>query len=639
MTKFVLSRPGAPWDYPTLGFTADADGAILDGTLFDPDLTIPPDAHWSVYGGGSAETNITRYATPAEEFLDPTPETTDGWLLAYDTAENRATFQDPADLIETGAWADTLNASYVAMAKKPTGVAATDYANIMAAHTALPAGGGRIMLHPGTYNLGSNLLAFTKTVTLVGAGGRFVATNQGGTFPGSALTTITCSSANGKALSLSETGCTITDLAVVNSSPLGVTSGSCGIYMEDGHNFSMQRVTVQGFYDCVRVEGRFGAMTDCHIYDPVRYGLLMTNDNSGEYDFGDQGIVNCVFAMYGRQIGGGFTEAEAAVRWESAGGIRWGDNKIVAGTGPGASNIAPFKYGIDIQVADGVSTVEFMIAGGGISTCSVACIRIGQKGPSYTGTMNDIIVSGVVLQGYGSSAVGITAGANTPALINNIKSLVVTGCTFKGVLGGGVRVTNVRSFYMGTCTWDTFASYTEALVWVGNSDGTGPQGVVIDQQNIGRADSLTVVKDTRKRANAGSPSLNGQATYEYTRHVYSNSTTWVDLFTFEPPDEGGAGIIELTLSGHDFGVTRFAKKLRRSFLKNNGTVGGAVTIATLGTDENIGTTTYVETQVVDAGSGKVKIQARMATGGTTVWGRATVKVTGDVQKFSLGAGI
>lgn len=112
MTKFQLSYAGAPLDYPTLGFTADADGAILDGTLFDPDLTIPPDARWSVYGGGSAETNITRYATPSPEYLNPVPETTDGWLLAYDTAENRATFQDPADLIETGAWQTPLSAAF-----------------------------------------------------------------------------------------------------------------------------------------------------------------------------------------------------------------------------------------------------------------------------------------------------------------------------------------------------------------------------------------------------------------------------------------------------------------------------------------------------------------------------------------------
>lgn len=160
--KFQLSYAGAPLDYPTLGFTADADGAILDGTLFDPDLTIPPDARWSVYGGGSAETNITRYATPSPEYLNPVPETTDGWLLAYDTAENRATFQDPADLIETGAWATPLSAAIVRRAL--TSFGAVDTTGAVAADTTMAAAltwaqsvGGTIVLPVGTVRLNNKI--------------------------------------------------------------------------------------------------------------------------------------------------------------------------------------------------------------------------------------------------------------------------------------------------------------------------------------------------------------------------------------------------------------------------------------------------------------------------------------------------
>ena len=85
MTKFQLSNTNGGLDYPTLGFTATADGAILDGTLSDPVLTVPPDSRWSVYGGGSAETNITRYAAGT---VTPTPEVADGWVLAYSDAAN-----------------------------------------------------------------------------------------------------------------------------------------------------------------------------------------------------------------------------------------------------------------------------------------------------------------------------------------------------------------------------------------------------------------------------------------------------------------------------------------------------------------------------------------------------------------------
>jgi hypothetical protein len=152
-----------------------------------------------------------------------------------------------------------------------------------------------------------------------------------------------------------------------------------------------------------------------------------------------------------------------------------------------------------------------------------------------------------------------------------------------------------------------------------------------------QAQSVTVVNDKRTVANQGS--LDGFVEYNYKRNVYRNTTGWDTMYTIEPPNEGGAGFIEVTLSGQDFGVTRFTKRIRRSFLKNNSTVGGAITIATSGTDENIGSTTYVGLQVIDGGSGKIQVQVAMLTGGTTVWGDIEVNVSGRVQKFSIGAGI
>ena len=93
MTKYQLTKPGGPWDYPTLGFSA-TNGAILDGTLSTPAISTAPDAYWAVYGGGSAETGITRYGTGT---VTPTPEVTDGWVLAYDGTANTYTAQDLGD--------------------------------------------------------------------------------------------------------------------------------------------------------------------------------------------------------------------------------------------------------------------------------------------------------------------------------------------------------------------------------------------------------------------------------------------------------------------------------------------------------------------------------------------------------------
>src|SRR5690242_15924403 len=99
MTKFQLNRADAPWDYPNLGFTATTSNAILDGSLSSPALTVPPDAFWSVYVGGSAETGVTRYQAPAVGPY-PEPETPDGYVLAYSDASNRAVYTSPADFLE-----------------------------------------------------------------------------------------------------------------------------------------------------------------------------------------------------------------------------------------------------------------------------------------------------------------------------------------------------------------------------------------------------------------------------------------------------------------------------------------------------------------------------------------------------------
>lgn len=86
MTKYLLTRPGGPWTYQTLGFTA-ANGAILDGALSDPVVTTPPDVFWTVYAGGSAESGVTRFGYPYSP-SQPQPETQDGYILRYDDVRN-----------------------------------------------------------------------------------------------------------------------------------------------------------------------------------------------------------------------------------------------------------------------------------------------------------------------------------------------------------------------------------------------------------------------------------------------------------------------------------------------------------------------------------------------------------------------
>lgn len=85
MTKWQITRADGPWEYPTYGFTATS-GAILDGTLFDTEVTVAPDAFWDLYEGASAETGITRWGPVT--FVNSQSEPADGAALVYNATSN-----------------------------------------------------------------------------------------------------------------------------------------------------------------------------------------------------------------------------------------------------------------------------------------------------------------------------------------------------------------------------------------------------------------------------------------------------------------------------------------------------------------------------------------------------------------------
>ena len=105
---------------------------------------------------------------------------------------------------------------------------------------------------------------------------------------------------------------------------------------------------------------------------------------------GDQGDININgnnFLMFG-------LAAQAAVRWESAGGVKFEGNKIVA--------FVP--YGLDFFCTQPVCTGDLMVVGNSIETYTTAGIRIG----SSNGPMGRIVV------GHNQLAAN---AANTPGII------------------------------------------------------------------------------------------------------------------------------------------------------------------------------------------------------------------------------
>jgi hypothetical protein len=156
MTFFTLSRPGsAPIEYPSLGFTALVDGAVLDGSLFSPALTTPPDAFWSV--GGSAEANVSRW--DHGEISQPPPEPADGAALVWDAAANRYV---PTSTALSAAYVAPVNVR--AHGAVGNGVA-DDTAAIQAALDAAATGSRKVYLPGGTYKVTSTLVVAAGVTT------------------------------------------------------------------------------------------------------------------------------------------------------------------------------------------------------------------------------------------------------------------------------------------------------------------------------------------------------------------------------------------------------------------------------------------------------------------------------------------
>lgn len=498
---------------------------------------------------------------------------------------------------------------------------------------ALP--GDTITLPAGKFLIDGELV-IDKPLKLVGSGGRIHRTDMlDRVWPGYASTNIVSESATANGIRITAPGVIIQDIAVVNRRALLTppTAGT-GIIFDGSTNWALHRVTVEGFYDNIRTDGVYWTIDSCHVYDPVRYGIYMTQsglaDDEGYFgDNGDAGVTNSILTMWCRNA-----RATAAVRWDAGGGLRWVGNKI-----NGNSPATGWQYGIDMMVSDGVSTGEMTLTGGAIGWFAVAGVRVGQKGPVNDSNFAHLAISGMVFQGIAEpGSVALLLGS-----LNNVREVVVTGCNFHNVAPGGIVADGVTGLTIGPNVWGDL-EYEGPLIVIRDTPS-----VDIRRQNVTQSlsnnSSVTIIKDERSM---GTPvPLEGSIEYNYKRNVFINADVvgsatgdfWVTKFTIEPHVFGGAGYIDLTFAGHDWDVTYFAKRIRRSFLKNNNTTGGAISIDTVGTDEAVGSTTYVGLRVIDAGSGKIAVQTGMLDGGIAVRGVVEIDVSGRVQKFSLGEGL
>lgn len=496
-----------------------------------------------------------------------------------------------------------LNATYVQVAKAPTGVVATDTANIQAAHDALPTTGGHLILPPGTYEL--TTVNITKPVRIMGAGG---------TSPlGLSGTQLDFKSTTADGLNVTADGVVMEDITVRNSAATTPTAG-VGIHFVNGDWAHLNRVTVIGFYDCVNFDtGFYYTINDCRIYDPVRYGMYLRNTTPGQYDFGDQSITNTVFTSYFYN-----RNASAAVRWESGGGMKFVGNKINGNSQPtpghGSGTTAgggKFGVGLDWAVADGVSTVDLMVTGCSLENCTTAMVRAGLAGT--TGYFSNIVITGNEIGfGYASCTGVILNGVS----LGHLTNAVISDNIFSNLPNGSISASYVTGLVIGKNAHEGITGDIISL-------GTNVQNTDIEPQRV-NTNAVVLLRDgtAGQYTNAGPF---GDIRHEYVREVPATVTlSYGELWQIDVPAYG-AGRYELTIAGQVSGVGSVFRKYSGYFFRDNGLVSlGAP-------DQNItGGASGLDVNLDTATAGTVKFQIKLPTGstGTACVARATLRLDG-----------
>jgi hypothetical protein len=511
-----------------------------------------------------------------------------------------------------------------------------DTAAVQAAMTALPSTGGWLFLSKKYLVTGVTLGKRAK-VSGIGSFDSAFAQTSG----------LICASATADALTVTAAGCTFEDFAIVNTSGTRPTAGS-GIRFAgtNGGDFShLSRLGISGFWNNVQYDtGWYYTITDSLIIDPVNYGFYLRNTQAGGgSDHGDQAIHGCTISKVRDTTDGG-----TAVRWESGGGLRFNNNKINAGSQIGYGTVGYFNAGVELLVADGVSTGVFTVVGNSIENCKNTLVKVGQLGGSNTGTITKIIITGNEGLGNAAACVGFDIGGS--AGTTNITNIVIEGNACSNLQGGAIRLHNCSGVLIGPNVWgSSFGTAPIVEIASGADPGNLTRGVDLRVQSIGLdssagqiGDSITLIKDNRQINNGGATQgvQSGSVDYQYDRQFYTASVgSWITLFTITlvPPNgpTNVAGILQLDLDGFDWNVGPVAARYVRSFYCTGLAV--APTVATVGSDVTVGTGTHYAVQFDTATNNTIKVQTQMTASGVTWTGRATLDIRGVVAALKKGA--
>lgn len=553
--------------------------------------------------------------TPAVQIGDPYPQ----YLTSTDFAG--------AVAVKTSDISQSLTAAYLsaftpeAYGAKGDGTT-DDTTAVQAALTAASAVNGTVFL-------GTNYLIPSGGLT---ASGRIQILGRGG-IDGSihATSALLCPSTTADVLTISADGVHLQDFAVINTASGTPTAGK-GIRFTTNWWSHVVRVDTYGFYNNMSFEGGcYYEVTGCTILDPVNYGVYMTD--VANQDYGEVQFHANTISLWNTS-----RTPAAAVRWESGGGLKFFGNKINGAfqPSPGSATAGLFRVGFDLAIQDGLGTVDCLITGNSIENCFTAHIRVGQKGPSNTGSMRNIVITGNEC-GYGApTTYGVLL---QPGAFNFLGSVVVTGNVFVNVPHCSIYAKWIDGLTIGTnwhknCATSSSDNYHH-IVYL---DG-GCYSASVAVQNVdGDARWLYYNGDEGDLTSFGHSQRN-RIEHQYVREIPTTTSTSVysTLYRFVLP-QFWAGICEVNLTGAVKNVG--SATLRRVRAVGQEATGTNAVLTTVGTDVTAGPGGTDIDLLLDTTSvaGELQVKVRLGAAGIDVFGQISVSwPAGGPQAVKKGA--